>query len=57
MRYITNGAESQRKPPGMPAENYWWLWSRWRKETTAEWTNCQTLTGDDTKLLLHNSDF
>jgi hypothetical protein len=40
----------------MPAENG--CLNRWQwKRAAAEWTNCQTLTGDDTKLLLHNSDF
>jgi len=40
----------------MPAEDGSRNW-RHLKRTAAEWTNCQTLTGDDTKLLLHNCEF
>jgi len=57
---------TQRKNPGariavineppaqMPAKRKGW--NNWNglKKGPAEWTNCQTATGDDTKLLLHN---
>jgi len=55
--YIANGTEHNRQTPGMPAEYSLRQRRRRRKETAAERTNCHTATADDTKLLLHNSDF
>jgi hypothetical protein len=43
-------------PAYVPAENPR-RQNRNGTELQAEWANCQTTTGDDAKLLLHNYDF